>query len=456
MKWATNFFLLTVVTAAGLAARDEQVRDYQKTVPLAPGGAVHVEHSMGGVVVRTHAGQDVSVHATIRCSASSTEDAKKCVDRIEVILQATPNDVSLRTRYPESSSGWFGRSVSYSVRYDILIPESARLDLRNRFGPVEVSGLRAPGSIRNSNGSLRFSGGRGAQRLQNSFGPIEVDGNAGELTIENTNGAVTVSGAEGPVDLRNRFGKVTVTRCAGGTIRNNNGAVEVSGAGGNVNVSNSFGAVTVTDARGDVTVDNANGAVEVRNVDGAADLKSSFAAIRFSRIGRRLVARTNNGAVIGESVGGAAQVESSFGNVELRGVKAGARVQSANASVRVSDVTGEVFAATSFGGVTVENAGGPVTVENQNGSVTVRSTPDKGCRPVIAKTSFAPIRIAIPPGTGYTVEARTSFGKISSELEMTTTGAIGGDALNAKIAGGGCELRLNNANGNIEIAKAGR
>jgi hypothetical protein len=72
------------------------------------------------------------------------------------------------------------------------------------------------------------------------------------------------------------------------------------------------------------------------------------------------------------------------------------------------------------------------------------------------KSSFGPIRIAVPAGPGYTVEARTSFGKISSELDMTTTGTIGGDAVNAKIAGGGCELRLNNANGNIEIGKAAR
>ena len=63
------------------------------------------------------------------------------------------------------------------------------------------------------------------------------------------------------------------------------------------------------------------------------------------------------------------------------------------------------------------------------------------------------IRAQIPQGLGYNVTAHTSFGRISSELPVTSTGSIGGDTLNGTIGAGGCQLQLNNSNGSIEITK---
>jgi hypothetical protein len=72
---------------------------------------------------------------------------------------------------------------------------------------------------------------------------------------------------------------------------------------------------------------------------------------------------------------------------------------------------------------------------------------------VAIQTSFAPIRVAVPAGVGYTVTAKTSFGRIHSEPEMAISGAIAPDNVTGRIAGGGCDLRLTNSNGGIEILK---
>jgi hypothetical protein len=55
---------------------------------------------------------------------------------------------------------------------------------------------------------------------------------------------------------------------------------------------------------------------------------------------------------------------------------------------------------------------------------------------------------------GYNLTAKTSFGRISSELPVTSTGNIGSDSLNGTIGSGGCQLQLTDSNGSIEIAKA--
>jgi hypothetical protein len=79
--------------------------------------------------------------------------------------------------------------------------------------------------------------------------------------------------------------------------------------------------------------------------------------------------------------------------------------------------------------------------------------PASGCRDILLKTSFSSIRVQIPDGLGYNLSARTSFGRISSELPVTSTGSMGGDTLNGTIGSGGCTLQLNDTNGTIEITK---
>jgi len=75
------------------------------------------------------------------------------------------------------------------------------------------------------------------------------------------------------------------------------------------------------------------------------------------------------------------------------------------------------------------------------------------CRDISLKTSFSSIRVRIPDGFGYNLTAHTSFGRITSEVPVTSTGTVGGDSLNGTIGNGGCKLQLTDTNGSIEIAK---
>ena len=67
-------FGLTLLLAAQAFAREEYSRNFDKTVTLAGGQSVRVEHRMGNVNLRTHAGRDVVVHASIRVSASNSAE----------------------------------------------------------------------------------------------------------------------------------------------------------------------------------------------------------------------------------------------------------------------------------------------------------------------------------------------------------------------------------------------
>jgi DUF4097 and DUF4098 domain-containing protein YvlB len=162
---------------------------------------------------------------------------------------------------------------------------------------------------------------------------------------------------------------------------------------------------------------------------------------------------SGNGRVTVADIGGPAYIKTSFGLVEATRVEGGLTVENSNGAVRASDVKGPASVRTSFGAVSLEGVGGAVDVDSQNGSVELRRLTGKDCQKVSLKTSFALIRLALPEGSGYAVTARTSFGKISSEIPVTASGQLSEGSLTGKIGDGNCELTLTNNNGNIEITR---
>ena len=88
---------MTLLLAAQAFARDEYSRNFDKTVTLANGQSVRLEHRMGNVNLRTHAGRDVVVHASIRVSASNDADAKRLADEIRIEVAPAGSALVIRT-----------------------------------------------------------------------------------------------------------------------------------------------------------------------------------------------------------------------------------------------------------------------------------------------------------------------------------------------------------------------
>jgi len=318
MRNATRVALI-VCCAVCAFAREESSRDFRKTVALTGGRGLRIEHSLGNIVIHTQPKGEVEILANIRCSAESADAARACVAGINITVQETASGVLVRTDYPEHRHE---SNISYGVRYDITMPETAPLELRNRFGGVEVTNLHAPAVVNNSNGSVRLSGGRGRQRIDNSFGAVDVLGNDGDLSLANQNGNVTVSDITGTVEITNRFGSTRATNTGRGlTIRSNNGGIEAAHVGGAAVLSTSFGRIAVSDVKADLRVDNQNGEISVIDINGAADLHTSFGSVKFSRVGKNITVRAANSSVSGDTVAGSATVETSFGTIDLRGIR---------------------------------------------------------------------------------------------------------------------------------------
>src|SRR5262245_49846197 len=111
--------------------REDYTRSFQKSLTLTRGQSVRLEHRHGDIVVRTHPQNEVRVDASIRVSASSREDAAAFGDQIQIQVDQAATGASIRTVYPEMrNDSFFGlrrRNISFSVNYEVMMPESSPL-----------------------------------------------------------------------------------------------------------------------------------------------------------------------------------------------------------------------------------------------------------------------------------------------------------------------------------------
>jgi hypothetical protein len=475
-------------------AREEVTRSFDRTLTVNGTPTVLVEHRMGDLRVRAHGRNELRIQATIHVSADSRAEASVLADRIQIDVQESTGTISVNTRYPDQlireSLRRERNNISFSVDYDLIVPERLPVNLRNRFGDVAVTGMKAGGSIVNASGRVAALDGAGRYDIENRFGSVEALRLSGDVTIRGANGPVSANTITGMVNISNRFGNVNATTIHGDVvIINSNGSVDASGITGRADLRTTFGTVEFRDV-GIVTASSANGSVTGANVTGTASVNATFGTVTLRNVAKDARVINANGAITLQDVRGGAELSTRFGRVDALGVRGGLRVSAANGPVKVSDVDGPVYLKTSFGPIEAQRVRGELTAENASGAVSatgvggsakvstsfgpvvlrevdgrVDVTNRSGsveawpivrtgtCHDVLLTTSFSPMVVHLPD-TGYAVAARTTFGRIQADVPITASGTIGSNAVSGTIGRGGCALQLTNASGDIRISRA--
>src|SRR5436190_16549204 len=150
---------LLLVSAAAFADDQDRYENNLHANLTWKGGRVTIDHKFGHVDLRTNSGDAVTVRGIVR--ASDEELGKS----IHLDVSNSSEGISIRTVYPEVHI--HGGNISYSADLEVTIPERAPLLLKNRFGSIQVQGLRTASEIVNGQGSIDFRDSRGTQRIEN-------------------------------------------------------------------------------------------------------------------------------------------------------------------------------------------------------------------------------------------------------------------------------------------------
>ncbi len=178
-----------VQTSAGLGKEREEIHQIH---PLNADGQVQVDNVNGRVHI---SGWD---RAEVQVDVVKRADRREDLEAVKIEIDAKPERIRIHTEYPKSKSGWWHRSNSTSVDYEIKVPEQAQLkSIRHVNGVLEIEGVHGAVDASTVNGQLAAKGLASDSHLETVNGAVEASFEKLEhvksVSIKTVNGAVNVA-----------------------------------------------------------------------------------------------------------------------------------------------------------------------------------------------------------------------------------------------------------------------
>jgi hypothetical protein len=184
--------------------------------------------------------------------------------------------------------------------------------------------------------------------------------------------------------------------------------------------------------------------VRIRCPEGT-DLDCSTASADVSATGRlgQVELKTASGDIAVEHVAGL-RVQSASGDVRAATVEGEARLQTVSGDVRIRSVSGAASATLVSGDIEIEEAHGDLSAKTVSGDIRVGAV-QQGV--VKLQSVSGDVRVAVRPGTRLRIDANSTSGHVSSELDVQDTPSETPSTREA-------QLEVKTVSGDIEIARA--
>lgn len=242
-------------------------------------------------------------------------------------------------------------------------------------------------------------------------------GQSPKLTVRGFNGRVcVVAGPEGVIQMKARIKRAS--RVIFDTVQEGDAVtIEARNRGGGLNLfGGSPGAEIIVTAPAATCIDltTSNGHMELRGIEGSGPVTTSNGKIHLVNVKGRHDVRTSNG------------------RVEINGMDGDGEVRTTNGSIKLINVRGAFQASTTNGSIYFEGEltqSAACRLESSNGSVKVNLTGNPSLK----------------------IDARTSNGKVRSELQASTVTLEEKNHLVATVGEGEGELFVRTTNGSVHI-----
>jgi DUF4097 and DUF4098 domain-containing protein YvlB len=502
LLFASSFFASVILALAARADDTQILRTLSGDVPAGV-RTIQADNQHGNVTV-TAVGEDFRWEWTLRSSGTRSTRAENYAQECRLDVRQIDGGLQLVVVRPDMRQGDITRSngpmrhflslvtlgvVSShedQVHSDLIlrVPAASMIDVRNRFGKVNVSGARAattvdcehggvnlsnidatvtartsfaslraekigPAQLTNQNGNVEVRDVAGHLQAATSFATLKVRDVKGDARLKNQNGAIEAVGITGDLTAATSFAHLHAEKIGGkADLKAQNARLEATGISGNVTAATSFGSLHVRDSGGHVVLKNQNGTIDAIRVTGDLIAETSFADLRVEEIGGRADLDCRNGKIEATRVTGNVQATNSFAPMRVRDIGGAADLKGQNGEVAAAGVTGDIRAQTSFARMRLEGNSRRFEARNQNGSVEIVAT-SPGVQQIDASASFAPIDVRLPGESKPLIRAATSFGKVKSDFPV-----LQGDTVSeARFAADAAPLKisLRGQNGDIRI-----
>jgi hypothetical protein len=394
---------------------------------------MHVENAFGAVRIEPAEGRKLRVKLRKVVYLPTEAKARAFAEGVRLQIEQEGTRVRVGTNREEISRR---HDVGLETHLEIAVPPDTAAFVRDDHGSVTVKGI-ARSDVRASFEDVHLEGIRGAATVEARHGAVHIIDVGGKLKLTSRHGDVDLQDVGGAVDLDVQHGALTARRT--GTLR----------------VKGAYGSVDADGVGGDLRVDTRHGSVTASGVDGDADVETSYGDVRLSRVKGDGHAKTEHGEVWVEDAGGGLEARSTYGRVRLERVAGAATVTVQHGGVEARSLDGGARVRAEGGDVVIDGFRGTVDAVVERGSF--RLAPGAPiASPITASASDGEIRLEVPAGSHFDLEALSRDGDLNLDVPGLVTQAAEAThraPVSGRMGGGGVTVRLT-ADGDVVLEPA--
>lgn len=136
---------------------------------------------------------EIRVSARKRVRGASEDRAKRLLENVEIRMEQSGNDVSVRPHLYEQDRGWLDlfRGGRVAVDFEITVPQHSRIDATTVSGDLDLRGTRGPVEVQSVSGDVTLVDVQGPVRLKTVSGDASCTDLAGALEANSVSGDLT-------------------------------------------------------------------------------------------------------------------------------------------------------------------------------------------------------------------------------------------------------------------------
>ncbi|MDE2338130.1 MAG: DUF4097 family beta strand repeat protein [Gammaproteobacteria bacterium] len=178
-------------------------------------------------------------------------------------------------------------------------------------------------------------------------------------------------------------------------------------------------------------------------------LRTSGGSIHVRDIHAAVRASSSGGDADVQNITGALDVHTAGGDIQARNIQGAIELNSSGGDVSISNSTGTLTLHTEGGDISIRNANGRVRASSSGGDIRAELA---AAHRISLSTAGGDITLLLPENTHAAVKAEAAGGSVDCDFPLSTTQMSGGDYLDGTIGGGGPQIALHSAGGDIHIA----
>ena len=179
--------------------------------------------------------------------------------------------------------------------------------------------------------------------------------------------------------------------------------------------------------------------VELRTSGGYLDVRNVTAPVRGT---------TSGGSIVVRDVTGSVKLHTSGGSIDAERLNGVTELGTSGGSISVAGARGDLDVHTSGGGIDLKNIDASVRAATSGGSVHAEMRSNRG---ISLSTTGGTISLLLPENVRASIDARTSGGRVSSALPLSSTETDDRSHLRGVINGGGEQVVLHTSGGSIRL-----